>query len=610
MKALCTLFALTAVAIAAGAHAISQTPPPARGFDRPDVSKSALPKNGPSAIIATVAGDGFLGEGGDGGPAASAQLAFPESVAADSQGNFYIPDYYGQVVRKVTASTGVISVYAGTGIGGYAGDGERATKAELDEPEFVAIDSDDNLYISDSRNNVVRKVSAKTGIITTVAGNGNGARTPGPDTCGALNTGIKATATSLCFPRGLAVDGSGNLFIAQDYQIYKVTAATGIISLYAGGNCCGYSGDGGPAVDAEFEYLNGLATDSEGNLYIADTSNCAIRKVTAATGIITSLVGTKNTAGTYGECNYGANPGDGGPASSATILDPYTIAVDGSGNIFIADSSHYTIRMISASNGNIYTVAGTYAVETYGNTTDYYGDYGYLGDGGPAAYAQLAFPEGVAVSPSGNLYIADTENNVIREVTNAAVLPTEAPVISPAGGLIAGSTQVTLTGPAGSTIYFTTNGSIPTASSHKYTGSITVGKTEIVTAFATIPNEPNTPATIVDYFYAPAPVISPSTKDFKKSLSVTMTDANASAQIYYTTDNSNIGLLGPGVKKYTGPITLAATTTVSAAVWTYARNFAGDIVGAWSPVTTRTYTLSADEKQAGVSKPSPPARTQ
>jgi sugar lactone lactonase YvrE len=202
------------------------------------------------------------------------------------------------VVRKVTVSTGIISIYAGTGFGGYSGDGGLPTAADLDQPQSVAFDAYDNLYIADYRNNVIRKVDAQTGIITTVAGNGVGAGTAGgEDYCGYLTVGVKATTTSLCDPQSVAVDSEGNLYIVQGNRVLKVTASTGILSVFAGTGSYGYSGDGGPAVNAELDYSGGLAVDNAGNLYIADTDNCAIRKVTASTGIITSLVGTVSPSG-------------------------------------------------------------------------------------------------------------------------------------------------------------------------------------------------------------------------------------------------------------------------------------------------------------------------
>jgi len=482
---------------------------PSQPETAPEAKPATTPQTVPSGIITTVAGDGFAGDLGNGGPATKAQLIYPTGVAVDSAGDLYIADHLSQVVRKVTASTGIISIYAGTGFAGYSGDNGKATEAELDEPIGLALDSTGNLYIADYRNNVVREVNAKSGIITTVAGNGYGAGVPGGvDNCGVLTLGVKATTTSLCNPQGLAVDGEGNLYIgiAYGYRVLKVTAATGILSAYAGNGNDGYSGDGGLAINAEMGYeAEGLALDSAGNLYIADPYYCAIRKVTASTGIITSLMGNGEP---YNACNYNGNPGDGGPASKASVLNPYGIAVDASGDLFIADADHDSIRVIAAGNGNIYTLAGGYWTQTFGTSTYWFGQAGYSGDGGPAAAAYLNFPQGMALDSSGNLYIADMNNSVIRKVAQATVLPTETPVITPGSSSILKATTVTIASPVeGATIHYTTDGTTPTTSSPKYTEPFTVSKSETVEAVATLAGSPNTAAAVANYLYVAAPAV-------------------------------------------------------------------------------------------------------
>lgn len=535
----------------------------------PEATPAATTQTGPSGIITTVAGNGYLGYFGNGGPATEAQLTSANSVVADSAGDFYIADTWGQVVLKVKASTGIISVYAGTGFGGYSGDNGPATAANLNQPSYLALDSSGNLYISDSRNNVVREVNAKTGKITTVAGNGAGAKAPGwEDNCGALSLGVKATTTALCQPQALATDSEGNLYIGDDNRVLKVTASTGILSGYAGNGNFGYSGDGGLAINSEMSgAVGGLALDRTGNLYIADTDNCAIRKVTASTGVITSMVGTVNSSGNA-VCNYGSDPGDGEAASISSILYPGGIALDGSGDLFVADQNHDSIRVIDASNGNIYTVAGSYYSETYGATTLWYGYWGYSGDGGPATAAYLSNPEGIALDPSANLYFADVSNSVIRKVTQATVLPNDTPVISPGSGVFSTPTTVTITSPVeGATIYYTTNGATPTTSSAKYSEALIVKKSETVEAFATLPGGArNTAAALASYIYQSAPAVTTEAATnltaSGATLNGTVNANNATTQYWFAYGTSASALSKTTAK--TGALTGTKATAVNA----------------------------------------------
>jgi len=332
-------------------------------------------------IISTVAGNGTAGYSGDGGPAASAELSYPYSVAVDSAGTFYIADNNNSV-RKVNAS-GVISTLAGNGTAGYSGDGGPATSARLSGPAGVAVDGAGNLYIADQSNQRIRKVTAATGIITTVAGNG---------TAGYSGDGGPATSAELNFPAGVAVDSAGNLYIA-DYNnsVIRKVNTSGIMTTVAGNGTGGYSGDSGPATSAELYLPIGVAVDGTGNLYIADTGNQRIRKVDAS-GIITTVAGN-------GTAGYS---GDGGLAISAQLDRPTSAAVDSAGNLYIADTGNQRIRKVNAS-GIITTVAGN-------------GTFGYSGDGGAATSAEFYDPDGVAVDSAGNLYIADANNQRIRKV--------------------------------------------------------------------------------------------------------------------------------------------------------------------------------------------------
>jgi len=331
-------------------------------------------------VITTVVGDGVEGYSGDGGPATSAELG-PIGVAIDAAGNIYIADT-NNLIRKVDTS-GIITTVAGNGSYSFSGDGGPATSAALGNPTGVAVDASGNLYIADTQNDRVRKVD-NSGIITTVAGNGNYA---------SIYTGDGGPATSaMIYPKGVAVDASGNLYIAEttDNRILKVDKS-GIITTVAGySSTVGYGGDGGPATRAMLNYPLGVAVDTFGNLYIADTGNNCVRKVDTY-GIITTVAG-------YWAKGYS---GDHGPATHAMLNYPTSVAVDASGNLYIADLKNYRVRKVDTS-GTITTVAGN-------------GIPNYSGDGGPAVYAELGYPYGVAVDTFGNLYIIDT--NAIRKVT-------------------------------------------------------------------------------------------------------------------------------------------------------------------------------------------------
>ena len=538
----------------------------------------ATPQTAPNGVIATVAGTGYNGYSGDGGLALKADLAYPPAVAVDAAGNLYIADYASSVVRKVTASTGIISVYAGTGVAGYSGNNGAATSAQLNFPYGLALDSAGDLYIADSNNSVIREVNAKTGIITTVAGTGK---------CGNEVDEVAATSAPLCNPQGVAVDTAGNIYIADtsNSAIGKVAAKTGLFTILVPGDGGGYFGDYGPSVAAEVSYPQGIAVDNTGNIYIADTQNCAIRKITAATQTINSLVGQP---GQYGFGNCGLS-GDGGPAINSLINFPTGVQVDRSGNVFVVDGNSL-IRLISSATGDIYTVAGSYTSYANGGTTYAYGNNGYSGDGGPATLADLGGPQGAALDSLGNLYIADTGNAVIRKVTNAAVLPTEAPVISPASGSIAAPVAVTIKSPvAGATIYYTTNGTMPTTSSTKYTGAFTVSKSEVVTAFATLPGAADSPAAVADYLYAPTPVITPGTEVATKAFSVTITDAGNT--IYYTTNGTSPYLTT--ASKYSAAISVTPPATVQAVAFTSVTGPGGVVFSAWSQLASANYGPAA-----------------
>jgi sugar lactone lactonase YvrE len=333
--------------------------------------------------ITTVAGTGAYGFSGDNGPATVAMLNDPAGVAVDSAGNLYIADYANSRIRKVTASTGYITTVAGTGTFGYNGDNGFATAAYLDDPTGVAVDSSGNFFIADYYNERVREVNASTGLITTVAGSGG---TPSFSGDGGL-----ATAAKLYYPSGVALDSSGNLYIADsdNNRIRVVNHGTGMISTFAGG----YLGDGAAATTAALDAPYGAAVDAYGNIFVADTSDNRVREINHATGLITTVAGTGAT---------GYN-GDNGFATAATLYNPRGVALDSSGNLYIADSSNDRIRKVNLATGTIATVAGN-------------GLAGYSGDGGLATAAELSNPYAIALDSSGDLFIADYSNQRIREV--------------------------------------------------------------------------------------------------------------------------------------------------------------------------------------------------
>ena len=342
-----------------------------------------------SGLISTIAGTGERGFGGDGGPAVQAQLAIPRGLAADGAGNLFIADWLNHRIRKVDAA-GTITKFAGGGEITFSGDGGPAGGAQLRSPSGVAADGAGNLYIADRNAYRIRKVDS-AGVISTIAGTGE---------VGFGGDGGPATEARLTYPGGVAADGAGNLYIAEDsdHRIRKVDSA-GVITTIAGTGERGFGGDGGPAVQAQFTYPRGIAADSAGNLYIADTLNSRIRKVDSA-GVITTIAGT-------GERGFG---GDGGPAVQAQLAFPNSVAIDGAGNLYFADQGNHRIRMVDFS-GTISTIAGT-------------GEPGFGGDGGPAVEAQLNSPTGVAADAAGNLYIADWLNYRIRKVDSAGTITT------------------------------------------------------------------------------------------------------------------------------------------------------------------------------------------
>jgi sugar lactone lactonase YvrE len=392
----------------------------------------------PDGALIRFAGNGRHGYSGDGGPATDASLHLdygsgylaPVGIAADDDGNVFVADVVNARIRRISRD-GIIETVAGNGTLGSSGDGGPATAAQLKVPVAVAVDRAGSLYISERAGYRVRKVSP-AGIITTVAGNGS------PE--GPAGDGGPATS-AVVVPGGIAVDRSGNLFLAEysgrirrvspDGKIATVAAANGaplgafgiaidphdnllvtqgqrllklsadgMLGVVAGTGTPGYSGDGGPAVDAQLGNVLAVGVDGNNNIFV--TSDARIRKI-GADNIITTVAGT----GVWGPRMTGiAFSGDGGPATGAELSWPWGVAVDEHGNLFIADTAHHRVRRVSA--GVITTVAGD-------------GNAGFSGDTGPAVHAQLHSPTALALDKAGNLFVLDAGNHRVRKISSGTI---------------------------------------------------------------------------------------------------------------------------------------------------------------------------------------------
>ncbi len=319
--------------------------------------------------------------------ATAAALAAPAQIAYDAAGNLYIADLNNNVIRKVDLA-GIVTTVAGDGEQGFAGDGGPASSAQLDSPAGVAVNAAGDIYIADTHNQRIRKVSG--GTITTIAGTGIAGFSG--------DSGVAASA-QLSNPSALALDSSGNLFIADtgNHRIRKISGTT--ITTVAGNGEQAFSGDGALATAAGIDSPNGVAIDAAGKIYIGDTRNQRVR-VVDATGVISTLAGNGSKA-------YG---GDGGTAAGASLARPRGLSVDAQGNIYVADSDNNRIRLI-AGTGNITTVAGN-------------GSQGFAGDGGPAVNAVLDAPRAPAAQAPGVFAFSDTNNQLVRGVSADGVIHT------------------------------------------------------------------------------------------------------------------------------------------------------------------------------------------
>lgn len=329
----------------------------------------------PGRVTTTAAGTGATGYTGDGATATAATFAQPSAVAYDAAGDIFIADAQNHVIRELVQATGNIVTVAGTGIAGFYGDGGAATAAQLDTPVGVAVGTDGSLYIADSHNNRIRKVTNNT--MTTLAGGGT-ASGNGP---------LVATSVALSLPSAVAVAADGSVYIADtnNHVVRKVSGST--ITTVAGNGEQMFAGDGGSAVSASLDSPTGVAVDSAGNLYIADRLNQRIRMVNAA-GQISTLAGsgTPTFSGSFS--------GDGASAAAASLARPTGVAVDPAGNVYVTDTNNNRLREVSQ--GGIVTV---------------------VGDGQQDAGSSLSMPRGAATDANGDISLSDTLNQRLLSTT-------------------------------------------------------------------------------------------------------------------------------------------------------------------------------------------------
>ena len=371
------------------------------------------PARAQAGMITTVAGDRPAGYSGDGGPAHDAQMNEPRMLTFDGAGTMYIVDTFNQVVRRV-GTDGIITTVAGH-TGGYVprndsdckpnftGEGGPATQATLSCPHSAAVAANGDLYIADSHNHVIRKVDHATHVISTVVGQGGHN--------GSSGDGGPATRAKIDGPKGIIFDRNWNLIITDsgNDKIRRVDATTGIITTIAGTGVTGYSGDGGPAIQAKLTEPRTLALAADGSILFTEPRINRLRRIDA-NGIITTFAGT-------GRAGFS---GDGGPAIRAELNMNRGVGVDGAGLVWIADSLNQRIRVIDR-NGIITTVAGN-------GKSCYFAPNTNCGDGGPASAAEFATPRALEFDEAGNAYVADTFNERIRRIDAFA-----APVRHPGG---------------------------------------------------------------------------------------------------------------------------------------------------------------------------------
>ncbi len=520
-----------------------------------DGQSAKIRKVNAAGIITTVAGNGSAGYTGDGGPATSASLFANGSVsglAVDDAGNLYIGDGENHVVRRVSTS-GIITTVAGTGAPGFLGDGGPATKAQLDFPAGIALDSAGNLYIADASNNRVRKVNP-AGIITTYAGNGNVAYS---------GDGVAATTTAVDRPEGVAVDSTGNLYISEtsDSRIRKVDAS-GIITTVAGQTkkTSGFSGDGGPATAATLAGPIGMVVDHSGNLYFADNGNSRIRKVNAA-GIITTYAGITGNA---------SSPlGDGGPATSAFLGTPKDVALDAAGNLYIAGSAggEAYVRRVSPALGPVANPTSASFAFSIGGATPASQTVSVTSSG-----AAFSFTAAASTSSGGNWLSVSPSGGTTPASLTVSVNPAGVP-----GGTYQGAITVTPSGSGLSTLSFAVTLAVTGAGAPVITSGGIVNATGYQAKLA-----PDTVFVIFGSGMGPASLTAGSAPNYPAALggtSVTFTPstggAAVAAKMVYSSGGQIAGLLpsaiAPGT--YAVRVTYNGLTSAPQNVTVVARSF-------------------------------------
>jgi uncharacterized protein (TIGR03437 family) len=500
-----------------------------------------------SGTITTVAGiGGMFGSSGDGGPATSALLqggTTHAGLAFDNAGNLYISDTNNHRIRKVNSS-GVISTVAGNGSQGFSGDNGPATSAMLYYPEGIAVDAAGNLYIADTSNLRIRKVSP-SGTITTVAGNGNVVFS---------GDGGPATSAALTSPNGVTVDNAGNIYIADGRRVRKVNTA-GIISTVAGTGVAGSAGDGGPGTSAELKAANGITVDSAGNIYFADVSNQRIRKIDAA-GIITTIAG--NTLG---------YSGDGGLSTSALLATPHDVVLDAAGNIILTDTGNHRVRKIAASGGP--SISATPGTLLFAYT---------IGGAIPAAQtmsisssgAALSFSASASTTTGGNWLTVNPTSGTSPASLSVSVTPTGLP-----GGVYQGAITLTPSGAPSAT--FSVSLTVTGAGAPSFTAASIVNATGYQNKLA-----PDTVFAIFGSNMGPATLVAAAGPNYPLSLggtSITFTPASGGspidAKLVYSVAGQIAGLLPSSIAPgpYAVRVTYNTLTSAPQNVNVVARSF-------------------------------------
>jgi sugar lactone lactonase YvrE len=544
--------------------------------------------------VSDFAGDGFEGFAGDGLAADNAKVEVnnPDGTVEDSKGDIFIAEANNHDVREVIAATGEITTVVGGSEGhlngpGYSGNGGKATEARIDNPHFLAMDADENLYISEYLNCVIRKVDAKTQIISTYAGTGQ---------CGYNGSNRPATMAELDAPQGITFDGQGNLYIAEgDDVIRKVNPATGLISIVAGGVGGGYNGDG-PALTRALNSPQGVFADKNGNLFFADDNNNILRWVDPGGQMVTfagSPPGSKG--GSYG---FG---GDGGPATSALLAYPRGITRDSQGNFYFTDRNNDRVRKVtvfagygrstglitfSAQQTSTTSAAQTVTLSAIGPVTSISVTAGFKAIShcsglklafGETCQIEVTFAPGTngtikgALTIDSDAYLAGQANFV--DLTGTGILPPAAtPILTPGTGSYPGAQTVTITDTTpGAEIHYTVNGRTPSSSSAKYTKPIAVSASGTIEAVAS-----------ATYTLATdTPEFAPAGGTYKSARTVRITDKTPKAAIFFTTDGS---VPTTSSTKYTKAISVTATETINA--------IAIAAGSTQSAVATATYTIN------------------